>query len=120
MRYIEALLINNQQEKAETLNNKMAAMRFTDQKMAYLVFKGMIEWKGGRVNESGGFFEKALQGNLEGSFTKDLRPMAELMLGKVHLKKGDKAKAKYYVSKAIDSSEYSWVSQEAKKIKENL
>jgi hypothetical protein len=120
MRLTEALLVSGETEKAKLMNSKLAAVPYTDHKMAYWVFKGMIEFKEGKLNEARNSLEKSLQSKSEGNFTKDLKPMAELTLAKVWMNLGEKSKASVFVNKAVDNSEYAWVSKEAKSLKQKL
>jgi hypothetical protein len=117
MRYVEALIANNQNEKAKVFNEKMAKASSPDQKMAYFVFKGHIDYRTGLFQEAENAFLKALSLNQSGSFTKDLKPMAHLILGKVYLKENNLTKAKIHINKALSEAEYTWVLQEAKELK---
>lgn len=85
------------------------------------VFQGIIDEKLHKKDkEAALYYKKALKTPTDVRYTQDYHAMAYLGLGRIALREKNKANAKAYLKKAVEMSEYSSTTAEAKKYLKEL
>lgn len=115
LKNVEALLRNGLYDQAEVKNQELGRVKGLDYEMAYLVFGSQIDMKLGRNRSAELKLVKVETLKGDGKYTKDLKSMAYLNLGRISLIKNDMRKAREYFNDCLDIAEYTSVIKEAEK-----
>ncbi|KPM48851.1 hypothetical protein AFM12_09805 [Jiulongibacter sediminis] len=120
LRYVQSLVANNELAGAQKAVEKLRLFSGTDQKLGYLLFKGLIADRSGDFKTAEGFYEKVLLLKANGGHTDDFVSMAKLGSGRIKLANGNKSEAEELLEDALAMAEYNWVRSEAKKLLDEL
>lgn len=116
IKYIEALLLNQQFEKANQLLHPLSTNISSIHKIIVPFFRGYeaeINQKNDKI--AAGFYAKALQEKPDARNTDEYYAQACLGMGNIMQRANDKEKARYFYKKCLAYAEYTWVIEEAKK-----
>ncbi|MGR3811711.1 hypothetical protein [Jiulongibacter sp. NS-SX5] len=112
LRYIQSLHATKQFDKMGGALSKLNQFQGIDQKLGYLLFKGLYEFQIGNFAEAKIDLKKVESFGEESSYTEDFQSMAKLTLGKIALKEGNETLAEDYFEESENLAEYYWVRKE--------
>lgn len=121
VKYIEALLLNQQFEKANQLLPSLSSSTSSIYKIVASFFHGYeaeIHQKNDKI--AAGFYAKALQEKPDARNTDEYYAQACLGMGRIMQRANDKEKARFFYKKCLNYAEYTWVIEEAKNKLNNL
>lgn len=114
LKYIEALLLNNDFAKATQSVRSISYRTDKISSLSLSFFEGYIAEKDLKNDDLAlQKYTKALSYPLNSRYTQEYYAMAYLGLGRIMNRKGDTTKADYYYKKCLDYAEYFWVVAEA-------
>ncbi len=120
-RKAESLIGLNRIDLAEPIVNELLKTSGRVYPLAGAVFQGIIDEKHNKNDkEAVNNYRKALKISMDIRYTKDYHAIAYLGLGRIALKGGNKSLAKDYFKKAIELSEYTKTTADAKKYLKSL
>jgi tetratricopeptide (TPR) repeat protein len=120
LRYVQSLVATNDLTKAKKVIENLDLFFGTDQKLGYLLFKGLIAEKSGDFKSAEGYYEKVLAFKGNGGYSDDFLSMAKLGFGRIKLASGNRAEARELLKEALAMAEYNWVKSEAEKLLDKL
>lgn len=115
LKYIEALLLNNDFAKATQAARSVSYRTDKISSLSLNFFEGYIAEKNLKNDELAiQKYTKALSYPLNSRYTQEYYAMTYLGMGRIMDRKQDSSRADYYYKKCLDYAEYGWVSAEAK------
>lgn len=120
LRYVQSLVANDDLDAAEKAVEKLRLFSGSDQKMGYLLFRGLIAEKRENPESAKSYYEKVIAFNANGGYADDFLSMAKLGLGKLSFFEGKKSEAEELLEDALAMAEYNWVRSESEKFLDKL